>query len=170
MPVKGERHFGLGFVRLASQQQSVGTLDAPGVIFLGIGGEPLGQGLRPRHHERAVQQKKLLRGGRANGPFLGVDVGVRIIELHENVVQFEPANPRMDRAAKIGRVVQFQRSATAEVELTTDEQRRVAPLLDGEAAPVPAPEQVIGGIVFGVAGVRGGALPVGGGEGELAHE
>jgi len=87
-----------------------------------------------------------------------VDVGVWIIQLHQQIVQFEPADARLKRAAMIGRIVEFKGFPAAEVELTGHEQDGVAPLLDGEAASVHAPEQFIRGIALGVPGIRGRAL------------
>src|SRR5205085_7029004 len=84
--------------------------------------------------------------------------------------QLEPADARVNRAPAIGRVVQFHRGTTAEIELTADEQHRVTPLLDGEPAPVHAPEQFVGGIPFSLTAGHARALSVSRRESDLADE
>src|SRR5205823_5343628 len=94
-----ERKFGFRLLRLASEKQAIRILDAPRVVFFWISRQPVRQRVRLGNHERAVQHEKFLSGGRAHGPFLGVDIGVGIIQLHQQIVQFEPADARLKRAA-----------------------------------------------------------------------
>src|SRR5204862_1528596 len=84
---------GLG---LATKKEPIGTTDSfawSGAI--GAFGEAFGA----FHDEGVVQDEKLLDRCGGRGPPFGMDVCIGIIELHEGVIELEPADASVNRAA-----------------------------------------------------------------------
>ena len=100
-----ERGLHFGSDREAAEELAIGPVDAGLVGGAGGGGRAGGERARTFEHERAVEEIQFLQGGGCDAALFGVDVGVGVVELEQDLVQLQPADARIDGAAVVREVI-----------------------------------------------------------------
>ena len=124
-------------------------------------------------HERAVEHEKLLHRRRRDGAPLRVHVGVRIIELHQQIVQLQSADPRVNGALHIARIIdlaRFRAGRSRRVRRRRRAPRRAIARRRAGAGSSRQSSSFVPRRRAAFAGVVRAALPIGGREHDLAHQ